>query len=180
MAKWIRNQYDKLLTYENLMKAHKKSQKGKKLRKEVSKNKIIQSISDSLILTISANILIAPIVICLFKKISLSMFIIGIIISPFIFIIEIIGILIIIIPSFILKFLKVPIELFISIFDFLSSINFLTIYFKVPNIIQIILYYTIIIKFLFKPKRKIISKILICIIVMEIMKHLHTQENQKE
>ena len=30
-----RNQYDKLLTYENLMKAHKKSQKGKKLRKEV-------------------------------------------------------------------------------------------------------------------------------------------------
>ena len=35
MAKWIRNQYDKLLTYENLMKAHKKSQKGKKLRKEV-------------------------------------------------------------------------------------------------------------------------------------------------
>ena len=144
----------------------------KKLRKEVSKNKIIQSISDSLILTISANILIAPIVICLFKKISLSMFIIGIIISPFIFIIEIIGILIIIIPSFILKFLKVPIELFISIFDFLSSINFLTIYFKVPNIIQIILYYTIIIKFLFKPKRKIISKILICIIVISIVSQL--------
>lgn len=144
----------------------------KKLRKEVSKNKIIQSIADSLILTISANILIAPIVICLFKKVSSSMIIIGIIISPFIFIIEIIGILIIIIPSFILKFLKVQIELFISIFDFLSSINFLTIYFKVPNIIQIILYYTIIIKFLFKPKRKIISKILICIIVISIVSQL--------
>ena len=144
----------------------------KKLRREVSKNKIIQMIADSLILTISANILIAPIVICLFKKVSLSMIAMGIIISPFIFIIEIIGILIIIIPSYILKFLKVPIELFISIFDFLSSINFLTIYFKVPNIIQIILYYTIIIKFLFKPKRKIINEILTYVIVISIISQL--------
>ena len=144
----------------------------KKLRREVSKNKIIQMIADSLILTISANILIAPIVICLFKKVSLSMIVMGIIISPFIFVIEIIGILIIIIPSYILKFLKVPIELFISIFDFLSSINFLTIYFKVPNIIQIILYYTIIIKFLFKPKRKIINEILTYIIVISIISQL--------
>lgn len=144
----------------------------KKLRREVSKNKIIQMIADSLILTISANILIAPIVICLFKKVSLSMIVMGIIISPFIFVIEIIGILIIIIPSYILEFLKVPIELFISIFDFLSSINFLTIYFKVPNIIQIILYYTIIIKFLFKPKRKIINEILTYIIVISIISQL--------
>lgn len=144
----------------------------KKLRKEVSKNKIIQSISDSLILTISANILIAPIVICLFKKISLSMFIMGIIISPFIFVIEVIGIFSIIIPNFILKFLKIPIEIFISIFDFLSSINFLTIYLKVPNIIQIILYYTIIIKFLFKPKRKIVNKILTSFIVILIISQL--------
>ena len=137
----------------------------KKLRKEVSKNKIIQSISDSLILTISANILIAPIVICLFKKISLSMFIMGIIISPFIFVIEVIGIFSIIIPNFILKFLKIPIEIFISI-------NFLTIYLKVPNIIQIILYYTIIIKFLFKPKRKIVNKILTSFIVILIISQL--------
>ena len=144
----------------------------KKLRREVSKNKIIQMIANSLILTISANILIAPIVICLFKKVSLSMIVMGIIISPFIFVIEIIGILIIIIPSYILKFLKVPIELFISIFDFLSSINFLTIYFKVPNIIQIILYYTIIIKFLFKPKRKIINEILTYVIVISIISQL--------
>ena len=144
----------------------------KKIRREVSKNKIIQSIADSLILTISANILIAPIVISLFKKISLSMLIMGIIISPFIFVIEVIGIFIIIIPSFILKFLKVPIEIFISIFDFLSSINFLTIYLKVPNIIQIILYYTIIIKFLFKSKRKIVNKILTSIIVISIISQL--------
>lgn len=144
----------------------------KKLRREVSKNKIIQMIAESLILTISANILIAPIVIGLFKKVSLSMIIMGIIISPFIFVIEVIGIFIIIIPSFILKFLKVPIEIFISIFDFLSSINFLTIYLKVPNIIQIILYYTIIIKFLFKSKRKIVNKILTSIIVISIISQL--------
>lgn len=35
MAKWIRNAYDKNLTYENLKKAHLKSKKGKGLRREV-------------------------------------------------------------------------------------------------------------------------------------------------
>lgn len=35
MAKWIRNQYDKMLTYDNLMKAHKLSKRGKGLRKEI-------------------------------------------------------------------------------------------------------------------------------------------------
>ena len=35
MARWIRNQYDKALTYENLMKAHKLSKRGKFLRKDV-------------------------------------------------------------------------------------------------------------------------------------------------
>ena len=35
MPKTIRNQYDKMLTYENLMKAHIESRKGKGLRKEI-------------------------------------------------------------------------------------------------------------------------------------------------
>lgn len=35
MAKWIRNQYDKALSYENLMKAHLLSKRGKGLRKEI-------------------------------------------------------------------------------------------------------------------------------------------------
>lgn len=35
MAKWIRNEYDKKLSYDNLMKAHNKSKKGKSLRREV-------------------------------------------------------------------------------------------------------------------------------------------------
>ena len=33
--KTIRNMYDKKLTYENLMKAHKKCRKGKSSRKDV-------------------------------------------------------------------------------------------------------------------------------------------------
>lgn len=37
MPKTIRNVYDKYLTYENLMKAHKKSQNGKTTRKNVVK-----------------------------------------------------------------------------------------------------------------------------------------------
>lgn len=35
MAKWIRNQYDKALTYEKLMNLHKRSKSGKGLRREV-------------------------------------------------------------------------------------------------------------------------------------------------
>ena len=35
MPKTIRNEYDKKLTYENLMKAHIESRKGKSLRKEI-------------------------------------------------------------------------------------------------------------------------------------------------
>ena len=35
MAKTLRNKYDKCLTYENLMKAHLKSRKGKNLRNEM-------------------------------------------------------------------------------------------------------------------------------------------------
>ena len=35
MAKWIRNEYDKKLTYGNLYKAHIASRKGKRLRKDV-------------------------------------------------------------------------------------------------------------------------------------------------
>lgn len=35
MARTIRNQFDKYLTYDNLMKAHKLSRKGKTLRREV-------------------------------------------------------------------------------------------------------------------------------------------------
>lgn len=35
MAKTIRNEYDKALNYENLMKAHFQSRKGKGYRKEI-------------------------------------------------------------------------------------------------------------------------------------------------
>ena len=35
MAKWIKNAYDKALTYENLMRAHELSKKGKRNRKEI-------------------------------------------------------------------------------------------------------------------------------------------------
>lgn len=35
MAKWLKNEFEKLLTYENLMKAHDLSKKGKGYRKDV-------------------------------------------------------------------------------------------------------------------------------------------------
>ena len=38
MARTIRNEFDKKLTYENLMKAHILSRKGKGYRKEIIEN----------------------------------------------------------------------------------------------------------------------------------------------
>lgn len=35
MAKWIRNKYDEVLSYESLMRAHKLSWQRQKLRREV-------------------------------------------------------------------------------------------------------------------------------------------------
>lgn len=37
MAKWIKNDYYKKLSYENLFKAHQKAKKGKSYREELIK-----------------------------------------------------------------------------------------------------------------------------------------------
>ena len=139
-----------------------------KLNKKISNIKLIQKIIDSIELSISANILIIPIIIYMFKKVPLSMIIIGTIISPFIFIIEILGIMVLITPEIILKSVKEIIEKFISIFDFISSIHFFIIYFKVPTTSQIIMYYAIVINYINIAKRKIQKKIIKLVIILSI------------
>ena len=137
-----------------------------KLNKKISNIKLIQKIIDSIELSISANILIIPIIIYMFKKVPLSMIIIGTIISPFI--IEILGIMVLITPEIILKSVKEIIEKFISIFDFISSIHFFIIYFKVPTTSQIIMYYAIVINYINIAKRKIQKKIIKLVIILSI------------
>ncbi len=149
------------------------------------KNKIISYIYNSILVSISANILIFPIIIDSFKKISLSMLIVQIILTPFLYIIEILGILSIFIPKLALEAIKPIIESSIQIFDNISKIRFMTFYTKVPSIISIITYYIFIITYILKPSRKIIKKILkttltICIIVSLFIELRIGQKNSLE
>ena len=92
------------------------------------KNKILKYIYVSLLVSISANILILPIIINTFKKTSLSMFLIQIIITPILYIIEILGLATIVIPSQLVFVIKPILEISVSIFNYISQINFFTIY----------------------------------------------------
>ena len=123
------------------------------------KNKILKYIYVSLLVSISANILILPIIINTFKKTSLSMFLIQIIITPILYIIEILGLATIVIPSQLVFVIKPILEISVSIFNYISQINFFTIYTKVPKPITITIYYLSALVYIIKPKRKFIIQI---------------------
>lgn len=143
-----------------------------KILKIEIKNKLIKYIYSSLIVTISANILIFPIIIDSFKKISLSMFFISIILTPFLYIIEVLGLITIFMPQSCSILIKPILESTILAFDYISKINFLTIYIKVPNVLTITTYYLVILIYILKIKRKIFEnickKFLIAIIIMNL------------
>ena len=130
-----------------------------KIEKLELKNKILKYIYVSLLVSISANILILPIIINTFKKISLSMFLIQIIITPILYIIEILGLATIVIPSQLVFVIKPILEISVSIFNYISQINFFTIYTKVPKPIITTIYYLSALVYIIKPKRKFIIQI---------------------
>ncbi len=136
------------------------------------KNKILKYIYISLIVSLSANILILPIIITSFKKNSLSMFVIQIIITPILYIIEILGLATIFIPNQFIFLIKSILEISISIFNYISQINFFTRYIRVPKIITIIIYYLAVLKYIIKPKRKIIKQILKKVIILLLIINL--------
>ena len=49
MPKTIRNQFDNALTYENLVKAHNKSRKGKNYRENRIYEKVVKTYRDNII-----------------------------------------------------------------------------------------------------------------------------------
>lgn len=100
------------------------------------------------------------------------MFIMSIIITPFLYIIEILGILTILLPNSSIIFIKPILENIILAFDYVSKTNFFTIYIKVPNCLTIIIYYLIILIYILKPKRKIIENICKKLLIMLIITNL--------
>ena len=141
------------------------------------KNKILKYIYVSLLVSISANILILPIIINTFKKTSLSMFLIQIIITPILYIIEILGLATIVIPSQLVFVIKPILEISVSIFNYISQINFFTIYTKVPKPITITIYYLSALVYIIKPKRKFIIQICKKTIILFLS---HACENQPD
>lgn len=140
-----------------------------KINKYKFKNKVLKYISETFVVSISVNIAIFPIVIYFFKRISISFFITGIIMTPLVFATEILGIIFIFTPNNLVSILIPAIRLIIMIFLKIAEIDLGGFYFKVPNLINIVAYYLILIyllKFINKKYIKNICKKVIIILLI--------------
>lgn len=131
-----------------------------KINKIQVKNKFLKYFFEIFIVSISVNIAIFPIMIYFFKKISISFFITGLILTPLVFLIEILGIAIIFMPQFIIEIIKPIVEIIMGLFIKISEINLGKFYIKVPTVLEIISYYLIVIYFFKLCSRKSLNLIL--------------------
>lgn len=121
---------------------------NKKIKFRDLKIKILQKIKEMMIVTLSANIVILPIMMLHYNTLSLTFFVSNILASPILAIVIILGFIVVLL-SFILnpismilgKVLSVFLELLMYIANFSSKLPFSKIYVVTPNILQIILYY---------------------------------------
>ena len=114
-------------------------------------NKILDYIIEALVVTLSANIILIPIMAYSFNTISLTFWISNVLASPFMgavvilgFIVYIISLLSISIAKIIAIPLKIVLILLIKIADICSKIPFSVIIVKTPYVLSIIIYYLII------------------------------------
>ena len=144
-----------------------------KIKKVKTNSKIIRYLLDIFTVGLAVNITIFPISIYLFKKISISFLFTGFILVPLVFALEIIGIILLILPSFLVQLLIPLANYLVAILLRVSQINLGRFYFKVPIIFEIIIYYLVLFLILNKNSRKILKKIikkLICfLLIMSII-----------
>lgn len=119
--------------------------------KKKAKSKILQYIITSIIITISANILIIPIMIYQFNTISFTFWISNLLASPLMGIVIILGFItyfISIISINLAKIIAIPLNLslflLLRIAELCSKIPFSSILVKTPYMVSIIIYYSII------------------------------------
>lgn len=136
------------------------------------KGKIIKYFFEIFLVSVSVNISIFPIIIYFFKRISISFFITGLIMTPLVFLIEFLGIIIIFIPSQAISIISPVIEITIKIFLEVAKINLGGFYFKVPNILEIVIYYLILLIFLEKDMRNFFKKLLKNLLILLIIINL--------
>lgn len=126
-------------------------------------SRIIDSIRQIIIVSISANIIILPIMLYHFNTLSLTFLISNIIASPILGISLILGMIFIIlifspIAQIISYFLKPILQILIIIADVCSKLPFSKILVVTPKIWQIAIYYLLILCLLYKPKVKLYIK----------------------
>jgi len=139
-----------------------KKEKTKLLEKNKLCTKIKKYIKNLLYVSISAQIVIMPIIAYSYKTVSLTFFITNILTSFLIGIIIIFGFLIILISVINLSFAelfgkiyKILINILITITEYTSKIPLSKIYVKTPHLVEIIIYYFIIFGICYCIKNKI-------------------------
>lgn len=113
-------------------------------------NKIVTTIKEMMVVSISANLIIFPIVVLHYNTISLTFFISNILAGPILGIIIMLGFITIFISFISIQISKIPaiilsifIQLLMKIANFSSSLPFSKIYIKTLSIFAVILYYAI-------------------------------------
>ena len=159
----------------------KNSKKSNKIRNSKKLNKIKKKIVEIILLSISANLLIAPVLAYNYNTISLIFLISNLLVTPILGIMSLLGYTTIISSLFSLKLSKlisIPFNWCLKIFNIIaklsSKISFLKLTITTPTIISIIIYYFLILYIIFfykKTYNKILKKVLtICMIIVLIIK----------
>ena len=124
-------------------------------------SKVINSIKEMLIVSVSANLIIFPIMAIHYNTISLTFFISNILAGPILGIIIILGFITIFISFIsieISKIISIILGLFLKLLVLIANISsnlpFSKIYVKTPSILFIVMYYIILALILYKFKRK--------------------------
>lgn len=140
------------------------------------KNKLLKYLKDSIIISISANIFIIPIMMYQFNTISLTFILSNLLAGPLLgisIILEIIVLLIsfmsINIAAIAAKVLNILLILIINIANWFSNIEISKIYVITPQIISIVAYYLICAAIILKQKnRKIIVIIMLTVLIINL------------
>lgn len=140
-------------------KMFNKEHKYSKLKlKNILKNKLKKFIVNSIFISLSVQILIAPIIILNFNMLSYNFLISSIIATPIFAGIMIVGIFSLIIGSICFPILQILLDSLIFISKFISNLPFSKFVILTPNIVWIVSYYIICIAFLIsKSREKIIN-----------------------
>ena len=150
-------------------------------------NIVFKYILDNIILTLSANILIIPIMMYHFNTISLTFLLSNLIVGPLVGIATIIGFLLIVISMifpYVSKVLAVPLnillEVIIKIAEFFSKFKTSKVYVTTPGVVEIIIMYLIIfITYIKLKNRTKFSKKLLAILIIFLLIFRYTNFNYK-